>query len=145
MIEVEARVEVRPTEDLSKVRKALENLVTPSNLRVESRGGYRLIVASGRGGGCLKKLYYALRRQRILDSARGHLKRGIVGDTIIFYLHKQAAYMGVVSFCSFPEGESPLGSITIVIRSKDPLKVLNWLTPRTVNGVPVEEGEEPDP
>jgi len=144
-MEVEARAEVRPTEDLEKVRRALENFITPSSLRVERRGDLRLLVASAKGPSALRKLYLSLRRQRILDSAREYLKRGVFGDNIVFYLHKQAAYVGIASFCSFPERESPLGAITVIIRYKDPLKVINWLAPRTVNGVPVKEGEEPDP
>ncbi len=49
-------------------------------------------------------------------------------------MNKQAAYAGVVNF----NEESPLGPITIIIRTKDPQKLMKWLAPRTKDGVPIE-------
>jgi predicted RNA binding protein with dsRBD fold (UPF0201 family) len=51
---------------------------------------------------------------------------GMSGNQIRFYLNKQAAFVGRVSFCE-PVGESPLGPISIRIEAMDPLRVVNFL------------------
>ncbi len=144
-MEVEVRVEIRNTESSRKVREAVLNFFTPDSIKVEDYGDYKLLIAKGKGSHCLMKLYNALRSQRILDAARNYLKSGVSGNVIIFHLHKQAAYMKVVSFCSIPEKESPLGAITFIVSTNDVEKFIDWLTPRTVNGVPVGEAKPPDP
>jgi len=68
-----------------------------------------------------------LQRDRIRAAARSVLRRSVEGDRLAFYLNKQAAYAGHVSF-SQPEGESPLGPIRVVIETKNPEKVIDWLT-----------------
>ena len=51
------------------------------------------------------------------------------GNRIVFFLNKQAAYAGHVSF-SAPEGESPLGPIQVVIETENPEQVIDWLAGR---------------
>jgi len=144
-VEVEVRAEVRDTEDLRKVKKAILNLFSPDSVEVEDLGDRRLIVARGRGASSLRKLYNALRSQRILDAARSYLRMGCAGNTVVFHLHKQAAYVGVASFCSLPERESPLGPITFIVTTSDTKRFIDWLAPRTVRGQPVGEAKPPDP
>lgn len=145
MLEVEVFAEVRPTEDIEKVKRCILNFVDPEEIGVETYGGINRVVVRARGARSLDRLYYALRRQRILDAARTHLKQGITVNSIIFHLHKQAAYVGAVSFCTVPEKESPLGSIVFVIRTDKPRQFIDWLTPRTVDGRPIREAKPPDP
>jgi predicted RNA binding protein with dsRBD fold (UPF0201 family) len=45
---------------------------------------------------------------------------------MIFYLNKQAAYAGHVSF-SAPEGESPLGPIQVIVETENPEQLVDWL------------------
>jgi len=145
MISVEVRVEVRPTESEEKVKRAVENLLSVTWIGEEKVGLIKFLQGLGAGAASLRKLHAALRRQRILDAARNYMLRGVGVDYIRFYLNKQAAYAGVVSFCSYEYGESPLGAITVVIRTSDPQKLIDWLAPRTVEGKPVSEVEPPDP
>ena len=93
----------------------------------------------------LKTLHELLRRQRILDSARSVMLKGLVGEAISFQISKQAALMGLVSF---PPEEEPVGSIHIQITGG--VVVIDWLAPQTRDGVPVQEiellaGESRDP
>ena len=143
-MEVEVRAEVKPTESSEKVLRALHNIFD-ADFCEEEAGYIKLLV--GRGGGeVLLKLWRLLREQRILDAARQHLVRGKRDRGLTFYLNKQAAYMGRVSFCTFEYGESPLGSIVVDVETEDPDKLILWLAPRTVHGSPVEEvSEPPDP
>ena len=129
MIELSARVAVRPTESPEKVAGALEMLfsgieLATSENRIEGRGGAK----------SLSTLHRLLREQRILDTARSVMLHGTVGDSIQFRLNKQAASVGKVSF---PPGEEPLGSIHVEIRGPETL--IDWLAPETFEGRPIEE------
>ena len=69
-------------------------------------------------------------REQILDAARKVLFNGIQGNTVCFYLNKQVAYVGHISF-SQSVGESPLGPIRVEIESDNPHAVIDWLAPKT--------------
>jgi len=84
----------------------------------------------------LKTLHRLLREQRILDTARKVLLRGMVGSATSFQISKQAALMGVVSF---PPEEEALGSLHVQISGSK--SVIDWLAPETENGVPIKEIE----
>lgn len=130
MNEAEIQVEVNPTEDEARVRRVVENIF--SGLQFEQkplkRGSLLTARTTGRDG--LTKLYNLLRRERIRAATRSVLFKGLNGRSIVFYLNKQAAFAGHVSF-SQPTGESPLGPIRIEIKSDDPVQLIDWLAPRT--------------
>ena len=133
-IEVSVYVIIRPTERVEKVTSAVEKIFP--GLMMDIRGDR--IEAYG-GPSVLWTLHKLLREQEILDTARSVMLRGREGNTIQFRLNKQAAYMGCVNF---PPEEEPLGSIHVQITGDD--QVINWLSPRTENGVPVEEIDLPE-
>lgn len=130
MDEVNIRVEaeVNPTEDPVKVRTAVENVF--GNVESETQKEGTLLVVKATGREPLSKLYNLLRRERIRDAARGALFQGLGEKSIVFYLNKQVAYAGHVSF-SEPEAESPLGPIRVQIQCNDPRELIEWLAPRT--------------
>jgi uncharacterized protein len=68
-----------------------------------------------------------LQRDRIRAAARSVLRRSVESNRLIFFLNKQAAYAGHVSF-SAPEGESPLGPIQVIVETENPELLINWLT-----------------
>ncbi|RLE88897.1 MAG: hypothetical protein DRJ49_04330 [Thermoprotei archaeon] len=137
--------EIRLTEDPEKVKLAVRNVFEPEREMLTPLSRGYLYTAIGEGSRPLRKLYNLLRTQRILDAAREHLKRGTIRDTVVFYLHKQAAYMGIVAFCTVPEKESPLGAIEFTVKTDDVEAFIDWLAPRTVQGRPVGEAPPPDP
>ena len=55
---------------------------------------------------------------------------------MVFFLNKQAAYAGHVSF-SAPDGESPLGPIQVVLETENPEQLIDWLA-----GKPEERKKE---
>jgi len=130
MDEVEIQVEVNPTEDEAKVKRAVENIF--SGLQFEQkplkRGSLLTARTNSRDG--LTKLYNLLRRERIRTATRSVLFKGLNGHSIVFYLNKQAAFAGHVSF-SQPTGESPLGPVRVEIKNDDPVQLIDWLAPRT--------------
>jgi len=122
--------EINPTEDSQKVRLAVENIfgAVVFEIRAGKQGDTLIARANGTQG--LTKFYNLLRRERIRDAARSVLFRGIDGKSITFYLNKQVAHAGHVSF-SEPSGESPLGSIKVKIVCKNPKELIDWLALRT--------------
>jgi len=129
---------VNPSEDEEKVRKALTNVFTPDKIEVLDKGECKEIIAVSESCASLEKLHRLLRKYRILDAARKHLKAGKTEDGIEFELNKQVAYVGKISFCTTPE-ESPLGPLKFRIETDKPRLIIDWLAPRTVRGKPVRE------
>ncbi|MBS7634981.1 hypothetical protein KEJ34_05765 [Candidatus Bathyarchaeota archaeon] len=130
-VEVKIVAEVNPTEDENKVRVAIQRVFGDIDLQSVEEEGYRRLVGKVKGIESLARFYELLRRERILDAARTVLLRGIQGNKITFYLNKQVAYVGHISF-SQPYGESPLGPISVEIQCDDPQSLIDWLTPGTV-------------
>jgi len=129
-IDVHVEVKVNPTEDLEKVKKAVENIFGNIEFEItpEKRGS--LLVAQAMGVNGLTKLRDLLRRERIRDAARGVFFEGLSKKSVVFYLNKQVAYVGHISF-SEPVGESPLGPIKVQIRCDSPEELIKWLAPKT--------------
>ena len=126
-VKVVVEVEVHPTEDLEKVRRAVENFFPIASLEIKSAGKTNLLVAMIAGKDGLARLRTHLRQERILNAARRIFLRGIQYKSITFYLNKQVAYANRTSFCE-PFGESPLGSIKVVVDCDNPKDLINWLT-----------------
>ncbi|HDN75949.1 MAG TPA: hypothetical protein ENG05_02345 [Acidilobales archaeon] len=145
MFMLRAEVEVRPTEDEGKVRKALRNLlsVNDDDIKVVDLGeNYKMLIVESRKIATLFKLYELLRQERILDTARSIMYSSRRGEILTIKLHKQSAYAGHISFISYDD-ESPLGPITITIVSDKLDEIIDWLAPRTSRGKPLWEREVP--
>jgi len=138
MIKTRIEAPLYPTEDFNKVKKAIENIIPGIDCKIEKIGKNTYIVGEIEGVKGLKLFHQQLREQQILDTARSVLKRSVSGNTIIFYIRKQAAFMGKIHFCD-AYAETPLGPITIQITSDDPQKIIDWLAPPTKRGQPIFE------
>ncbi len=136
--------EVRPSEDIEKVKQAVLNIISPTVLNIEEIGDKTYIVASARSYRALLRLRELIRQQEIEDSARSVLLRGLIEENkIVIHVHKQAAYMGYLSFVTETK-ESPLGPITIIIECSKPRQLIDWLAPRTIRGERIYEVEPPE-
>ncbi len=129
-VEVQIEVEVNPTEDEAKVKRAVENVFGSLQFEQKQLRRGSLLTGKTKGTDGLTKLCNLLRRDRIRDAARSVMYKGVSGHSVVFYLNKQVAYAGHVSF-SQPSGESPLGPIRVEIKCDDPRQVIDWLAPRT--------------
>jgi len=145
MLTIRIEVEVRPTEDESKVRRALKNIFTLKDSDIKSvdiGNNYKLLVVESRKLTVLFRLYELLRQERILDTARSIMLSLKRGDMLTLKLHKQSAYAGHISFISYDE-ESPLGPIILTIVSDKLSEIIDWLAPKTSHGRPLWEKEIP--
>lgn len=131
MDEIETRIDVavNETEDLEKVKRAVENTFSVVEFEVKPGEKGSLLIAHTKGKEGLTKLYNMLRRERIRDAARGVLFKGLEKHNITFYLNKQVAYAGHISFCQ-PIAESPLGPLKVQITCDKPKELIEWLTPK---------------
>jgi predicted RNA binding protein with dsRBD fold (UPF0201 family) len=123
-------VEINPTEDEEKVKRAVENLLGNAEFEIKQQRQGSLLVAKAEGMDGLTKFYNLLRRERIRDATRRVLFGGLSGKSIVFYLNKQVAYVGHISF-SQPTAESPLGPIKVQIQCDNPRELIEWLAPKT--------------
>lgn len=129
-VEVHVEVEINPTESEEKVKRAVENIFGGLPAQLKPLADKKLLVVDAKGLESLAKLYNLLRRERIRDAARGALFEGVSGNTITFFLNKQVAFAGHISF-SKAVAESPLGPIKVQVKCDDPRRLIDWLAPKT--------------
>jgi uncharacterized protein len=124
---VHSETEVRPTEDPEKVRKAVANILR-GEVEVRRIDEWSAqIIMEGKNEPSLERFRMIIQRDRIRAAARSVLRRSVDGNRLVFFLNKQAAYAGHVSF-SAPEGESPLGPIQVIVETENMEQLINWLT-----------------
>ncbi|TMI13430.1 hypothetical protein E6H35_07150 [Candidatus Bathyarchaeota archaeon] len=123
---VHGEAEVRPTEDAERVRKAVTNILRGEVevRQIDEWSGQVLI--NGKDQSSLERFRMILQRDQIRAAARSVLRRSAEGNRIVFFLNKQAAYAGHVSF-SAPEGESPMGPIQVILETENPEQLIDWL------------------
>jgi len=130
-ISVYIEAEVSPTEDIEKVRKAVENVFGNVEFEVRPKKRGSILFGKAKGLDGLIKLQNLLRRERIRNAARGALFEGLSEKSMIFYLNKQVAYVSHISF-SRPEAESPLGPIKVQVQCDNPRELIDWLAPKII-------------
>lgn len=130
-INVHVEAEINPTESEDKVKRAIQNIFGSIPIKIKSLHKGSLLVAEAKGLEALTKLYNLLRRERIRNAARGALFEGLSGENISFFLNKQVAYAGHISF-SKAVAESPLGPMRVYIKCESPRELIDWLAPKTM-------------
>lgn len=120
MVEIRLRTHCYPTEDRERIVRAMSCLFPD----VEVSGVEELEGVSH----STEAFAEQLKRQRIRDSARGVLRRGLHGNTVTFRLNKQVATIGKVSFSV---ESHPLGDIDILMSADDISALIDSIAPRT--------------
>jgi predicted RNA binding protein with dsRBD fold (UPF0201 family) len=128
-VTLHVEAEINPTESEEKVKRAIERIFgnLPTQIKPLRKGS--LLVCEAKGKDALTSLHDLLRREHIRSAARSVLFDGIDKKTINFFLNKQVAYVGHISF-SKEIAESPLGPIRVKITCDDPRQLVEWLAPR---------------
>ena len=124
MTSVEVTCPVFPSEDPDKVRTAMERIFPGIEIE-ESEDGL-----SGRTDN-LDHFSKQIRKQRILDTTRSVLIRGRRGNVTRFFLNKQVAFVGKVSFC---EERTILGTMRVVVEDEEMDALIEDVAPVTVDG-----------
>ncbi len=118
---------MRPTEDIEKVKVALAKVITGFVQSIPTGKDKFTLRIESDDRSSLERFKMILQRDRIRAAARAVLLRSVQSDTIEFYLNKQVAHAGHVSF-SQAEGESSLGPIQVKVKSSDIPSLIEWLT-----------------
>jgi predicted RNA binding protein with dsRBD fold (UPF0201 family) len=132
MVEVTISVEaeVNPTEDEEKVREAINNVLGNAEFTVKSAARGNILTAQAKSQESLIKLRNIMCNDRVRDASRRILYKSTRGNTITFYLNKQVAFAGHVSF-SEETSESPLGPLKFTIETDNPQQLVEWLAEKT--------------
>lgn len=128
MTSVRITCPVNPSEDPEKVLAAVKAIFPDAELEF-GEGGYEGTAPSLDGFGKL------LRRQRILDAARGVLLKNMRGGRTHMSLNKQVATVGKVSFA---DRHPVLGAIEVEIEDEDLEALIDKVAPMTVDGEEVK-------
>ncbi|MCL2032237.1 MAG: hypothetical protein FWG96_03090 [Methanomassiliicoccaceae archaeon] len=123
MVTVSISCPVCPSEDPEKVRGAILNIF-PDALLEETGSGFEGKASAGR-------FHDLIRKQKILDSTRSMMFKGIRGGSITVHLNKQVAFVGKVSFT---DPNTVLGTMRVTIETDDPELTIDSIAPRTVDG-----------
>ena len=122
--------EINPTETEEKVKTAVANIFGDMLVNVKPLHVGSVLVAQSKSRDAVENFGAILRRDRVRAAARKILYKAVRGNTIGFFLNKQAAFAGHASF-SQETGESPLGPIKVTLECENPRELIDWLAPRT--------------
>jgi len=132
MVEVTVFVEaeIYPTESEDSVKAAVNNVLVDAVITIKPSAKGSTLTAVAKGQNSLLNLRNMLRNDRIRDASRRLLFKSTRGTMISFYLNKQVAFSGHVSF-SEETAESPLGSIKFNVETDNPEQLIDWLAEKT--------------
>ncbi|MEZ0394331.1 MAG: RNA-binding domain-containing protein [Desulfurococcaceae archaeon] len=114
-MEVLVEAEVRPTEDLDKVKRAVQRIFDGRLEVVEGADGWLFVRGSAQALRALEPLKNLVLQQMIENAFVSYVRKNFSGLSATIMLHKQAAYVGKISLLD-SERESPLGPIKVHIR-----------------------------
>jgi predicted RNA binding protein with dsRBD fold (UPF0201 family) len=132
MVEVTVFVEaeIYPTENEDSVKAAVNNFLSDATVTIKPSVKGSTLTAVAKGQNSLLNLRNMLRNDRIRDASRRLLFKSIRGTMISFYLNKQVAFSGHISF-SEETAESPLGPIKVNVETDNPEQLIDWLAEKT--------------
>jgi len=119
---------VYPCEDVDKVSKAMKNIADGPITYEDISSEHRLLMIRSEGKEVVIRIFNHFRQRRVLATLRRYLNKYVDEDKgeILLFLHKQAAYAGVLNLCD--PGESPLGEIIVRIKVGKPRRIISWFT-----------------
>ena len=129
-IVVYIETEINPTESEEKVRRAVQNVFGRLDMEIKPAHKGSFLSAVAKGQEALVHMRNLLRRDQIRDAARREMRKGVRDQKVSFYLNKQVAFAGHISFAQ-ETAESPLGPTKVVIESETPKQLVDWLAPRS--------------
>ena len=124
MPSIEITCPVYPSEDPEKVKTAV--LKVFPNAELEEKDD----AINGRTDN-LDRFSKQIRKQKILDTTRSIMIHGKRGDRTRFFLNKQVAFVGKISFC---EERTILGTIKVVVIDENIDDLIDKVAPITVDG-----------
>lgn len=118
MYRVDIGVEIKGTEDPGRVTQAVLNLFPDAQVEIH---GNQLTASTEN----IDEFRALLEKQRIRDTARDQLLKGVHDSKIMFRVNKQAAYLKKINFSVV---NHPLGDIMVDVQCDNPMELIEYLT-----------------
>ena len=128
---------VNPTEEVNKVRIALENLLGRSDFELQDNDDAREITSTYTHRDAVNLVRQTIHETRIIDAARKRLQSNWNGTSTSIHFDKQAALMRKLRIIDDNQELPPLGSIELVFSFESEHEFedfVNWFTPPTKDG-----------
>jgi predicted RNA binding protein with dsRBD fold (UPF0201 family) len=128
---------VNPTEDIAKVKKALENLLGKSDFTTIDNDDTVEISTSYTNRDTINLVRQIIHETKIIDAARKRLQSNWNGTSTKIHFDKQAAFVKKLRIIDDGLELPPLGTIEIVLSFESELEFemfVNWFTPPTKDG-----------
>ena len=119
---IEMSCPVYPSEDPSKVEKAIANIFPYSIIKYENF----TMLAQSKELRSFEKIYETIHTNQSQKTYSRNLENNLENDTTWFFLNKQAAFVEKVAICDEPE-ESPLGPIKVTLTSSNIDRIIDWI------------------
>ena len=128
------KIPVYPTESRDKVEKCISNLLGYlPELEEEKTKEHTMLTSKDAKIESMQKFFDYIRQAKILDAVRNCAIIDKKNYDLIFNLHKQALYVNRIAVIN-SDSYSCLGNLQIIINSKRPIRILEWLAPKTEKG-----------
>jgi predicted RNA binding protein with dsRBD fold (UPF0201 family) len=136
IISVTLWADVKPTEDLEKVKQALLNLCPPALIEV-IRDSKNTITLKGYATGPESIATFAkkFREQRILEAVRQQLLKSVQNNELFFAVQRQAAFVNRFHLCDLTD-YTAMGPIRVEMRANNIRDVIDHISPPTFKGRP---------
>ncbi len=121
---VKVIAEVKPTEDLEKVKKSILNIFPDINIEEKKNE----VIGESDSNNVFSRFIELIYSDAIRDTVNMILKEGVCGSKISFSMNKQAAFAGRVNLSK----NSTLGSIKVKIYVENPYEFIDKIVPRTI-------------
>jgi len=121
--QIDVYCSINPSEDLSKVKQAVSNVLTNMEIQV----GNTSLKATSQNLESLSNIYETIHSHGSQRIYRRSMNKNLRENTTWFYLNKQAALADSVVLCDEAD-ESPLGPIKIILTSNVIEEIIDWLT-----------------
>jgi len=128
--------DIKPTEDIKKVKQALLNLCPLASIEV-FREPENITKMKGYATGpeSIATLAKKFREQRILEAVRQQLLKSVQNNQLVFAVQRQAAFVNRFHLCDLTD-YTAMGPIRVEIRANNIQDVIDYISPPTFKGKP---------
>ncbi|PNX50521.1 MAG: hypothetical protein BV458_13055 [Thermoplasmata archaeon M9B2D] len=138
-MEITIKCIVHPTEDVERVKMAIETYLGKISLKAVEHGQFIELTSSNENREILSIVRQSIHEKRILGAVRTRLLKNYndLDFTTNIHIDKQAAYVGKLRVIDNDVENPPLGSIEIYIVFETTSlfeEFLDWFSPRTKGG-----------
>ena len=119
---IEILSSINLSEDPKKIESAILNVFPDAQIKTDNFS----IVSNSKDLHILEKIYNVIHSNQSQKIYQRQFEKNLDNDSTLFYLNKQAAFVGTIALCEEAE-ESPLGPIKVILTSSNIVRIIDWL------------------